>query len=135
MLDEPHKFHHIERCKAAGVPVLGRADYIMVTTPATLKLPEFRGKSTLVYGFGDFDPTEIEPKTGYSLRSGEFVVGYAGSPTYKKLPYDFLDYVGAVVKLIPNAWFVMVGESDWKIVHPNVTFRGWVDDVYRGCSP
>ncbi|MDR1379527.1 MAG: glycosyltransferase [Synergistaceae bacterium] len=191
LLDEPRRFNHIERCKAAGVSVLGhtdsdsaidkadavivsyfdgyavgrvndlirgfpqdrrlllwyhnngvvgpkmpddirdRADHIMVTTPATLELPEFRSKSTLVCGFGDFDPTEIEPKTDYSLHSGGFVIGYVGSPTYKKLPYDFLDYVDAAVKLIPDARFVMVGESDRKIVHPNVTFKGWVDDVYR----
>jgi glycosyltransferase involved in cell wall biosynthesis len=190
LLDEPRRFNHIERCKAAGVPVLDhtdsdsamgkadavvvsyfdgyavgrlndlirgfpqdrrlllwyhnngvvgpkmpddirdRADHIIVTTPATLELPAFRGKSTLVYGFGDFDPTEIEPKTDYSLHSGRFIIGYVGSPTYKKLPYDFLDYVDTAVKLIPNARFVMVGESDGKIVHPNVAFTGWVDDVY-----
>jgi glycosyltransferase involved in cell wall biosynthesis len=90
------------------------ADSVMVTSPLSLK-NECLKNATLVFGFGTFDPQLFPHKTDYALTSEAFIIGYVGFPTYKKLPKNFADYCVAVTKRIPNARFVLVGETDSEI--------------------
>ena len=115
--------------------LVSTCDGLLATSPLTLtRWPE----ATLVYGFGDFAPEQIAPKTDYSLHNGEFVIGYVGTPSYKKLPPDTVDYFRAVLEVIPNARFVLAGESSEEFrsdveragLSEHVDIPGWTEDVY-----
>jgi glycosyltransferase involved in cell wall biosynthesis len=112
------------------------ADTVMVTSPYSLESEWFK-EAVLVYGFGDFNPQDLPCKADYSAVSDRFAIGYVGSPTYKKLPDDFLDYCWAVKDAIPDVRFVLVGETD-SVIQRDIAqsgladcfdIRGWVTDV------
>lgn len=110
-------------------------DGLLVTTPWSLtRWPD----ATLVYGFGDFAPEQIEPKTDYTLRPGEFRIGYIGSPSYKKLPPDTMDYFRATLDAVPDAHFILAGETSDEFrrdvesagLSEYVELLGWTANVY-----
>lgn len=111
-------------------------DKLLVTSPLTLENPAW-SDGTLVYGFGDFAPEKIPPKTDYSLNSDSFVIGYVGMPSYKRFPQNALDYMSKTISLIPDTVFVLAGEysdefkSDITLagLADKVQLLGWTNDV------
>ena len=112
-------------------------DYLLATSPLTLENPSWAAKGSLVYGFGDFDPAAVSAKKDYSLSEGIFTIGYVGSPSYKKLPQDYLDFCRSVIRQIPNSRFVLLGETSDEIkrdveqqeLGQYFDFIGWVQDI------
>lgn len=64
--------------------------------------------SAVVYGMGNFIPSDIKPKTNY-LHGEKFVIGYFGTIDYAKINRNFLDYYEEVIKSIPNIKVCMLG--------------------------
>lgn len=115
--------------------LVSACDGLMVTSPFTQeKWPD----ACLVYGFGDFDPEPVPVKINYDKCDDSFVIGYIGSPSYKKLPADTVQYMRAVLRTVPQAKFVMAGETTEEFVHDlemaelssHIEMLGWVADVY-----
>ncbi|MBR2895809.1 MAG: hypothetical protein IKC03_09165, partial [Oscillospiraceae bacterium] len=75
--------------------LVNSCDALMVTSPFT---KEKWSDGQLIYGFGDFDPELVMPKTDYNGKEDTFLIGYIGSPSYKKLPLDIIDYMHAVLR-------------------------------------
>lgn len=67
--------------------------------------------STVVYGLGKL---EFYPPVR-KKRSGEFVIGYVGTLSSSKLHPQYVEYCNAVLRKVPTAKFVMVGD----IAHGN----------------
>jgi glycosyltransferase involved in cell wall biosynthesis len=118
--------------------VLDKCGRLLITSSATLEMPRYAAKKpSLVCGFGDFDPQGAPSKNNYQLYNGKFVIGCVGTPSYKRLPDDFTDYAETVIKQIPNAYFVMVGEHDGQVLRDlaerglaeHFTFTGWQSDA------
>ncbi|MCW2278808.1 glycosyltransferase family 4 protein [Heliophilum fasciatum] len=111
-------------------------DELLVTSPLTFENPAW-SDGTLVYGFGDFAPEKIRPKTDYSLNRDSFVIGYVGMPSYKRFPLNALDYMSTTIALIPDAVFVLVGEysDEFKSsiilagLEDKVRLLGWTNDA------
>jgi hypothetical protein len=109
---------------------------LLATTPWTLENPHWQENGTLVWGFGDFKPHALTPKTDYSLKD-KFVIGCTGTPGYKKLPRNFLDYCKSVTERIPNAYFILAGETSEELKNDIVrsgmesrfALTGWVSGV------
>ncbi|MBQ7248527.1 MAG: glycosyltransferase family 4 protein [Deltaproteobacteria bacterium] len=114
--------------------LVATCDGLLATSPLTAT--KWRD-AALVYGVGDFEPEQVAPKIDYALHADAFVIGYVGSPGYKKLPPDALSYFRAVFDAVPNARFVMAGESDARFqddLHRSefadrVKLIGWTADV------
>jgi glycosyltransferase involved in cell wall biosynthesis len=113
-----------------------KADALMVTTPYSLENPKW-SEAALVHGFGCFDPARARYKSHYALSTGKFTIGFIGTPAYKKLPLDYLDYCREVVRKIPDCRFVIAGEASRKLLNDveergmgsYFEFMGWVEDV------
>ena len=114
-------------------------DALLATSPFTLENQNWQKKlHALVYGFGDFRPENVPVKTDYHLNGDIFTIGYVGTPSYKKLPGNYLEYCKAVKQKIPNCHFVLAGEIsdelrrdiDQHHMKPYFDLHGWVDDIY-----
>lgn len=64
--------------------------------------------SAVVYGLGElqFQPAVKKP------RSADFVIGYVGTLSSSKLHPRFMEFCCAVLKKVPNARFVLVGDMN-----------------------
>ena len=138
-------------CHANGIyyPVLpfrlaSAFDRIMFTSPYSFQNPAWseeerqaiRENASVVYGMGQFRPSEMPCKQGH--KSGTpFVVGYVGTLNYGKIHPDFVSYCQAACEQIPDLHFVMVGDRDSELeraIHAaglisRFTFTGFVNDV------
>ena len=94
----------------AGSAIIPLADQFFFTTPLSFEQPCVADKGILVYGYGDFRPEKIVPKIDYAMK-GAFNIGYCGTPSFKKLRADCIDYYKAVLKVIPDAVFTFVGDT------------------------
>jgi glycosyltransferase involved in cell wall biosynthesis len=110
------------------------ADAVMVTTPFS-RSQERLNDAALVYGFGNFDPQSFLCKANYALTSDKFIIGYVGSPAYKKLPRNFIDYCRAAIEVIQTVKFILVGETDIEIQR-DIVESGLADyfDVRGWCA-
>ena len=81
--------------------------------------------SAVVYGMGNFIPSDIKPKTNY-LHREKFVIGYLGTIDYAKINRNFLDYYEEVIKSIPNIKVCMLGHVSDEIQR-EITARNLVD--------
>lgn len=91
--------------------ILPLADGFFFTTPLSFEHPHVGKKGILVYGYGDFRPEKIVPKVDYALKD-TFNIGYCGTPSFKKLRPDCMDYYKSVLEVIPNAIFTFVGDTN-----------------------
>lgn len=66
----------------------------------------------VIYGLGKLEDLPFN----YSFKKSkkEFIIGYIGTLDFSKLNPDFVEYCNEVVKLIPEAKFVMVGSPNEK---------------------
>lgn len=130
---------HINGLVSPPLPpeLVQNCDCLLATSPVTLeKFGDLR-RNALVYGFGDFLPERMPFKDGYSLKNDEFVIGYVGMPSWKRLPRDFFDYCREAVRRIPNCKFIMAGEASDEFrqalsesgIAERFTLLGWVSDV------
>ena len=114
-------------------------DALIATSAYTLENPKWRKKASLVYGFGDFDPALVPIRTDYSTVGDRFIIGYVGTPGYKRLPFDCMLYYKAVIEAIPNVRFIMAGETSDEFRRDIFSYGigqyfdlpGWVSDVPR----
>ena len=92
--------------------------------------------SDVVYGMGNFTPSEIKVKSNY-LHGEKFVIGYLGTIDYAKINRKFLEYYEEVIKSIPDIKVCMLGHVSGKI-EKEITARnlaayfelpGYVDDI------
>jgi glycosyltransferase involved in cell wall biosynthesis len=115
--------------------LVNTCDALLATLPMSLENPSWRKKGTLVWGFGDFEPETF--KNNYNLANGCFTIGYVGTPSYKKLPPDFLRYCFEVINRIPETRFIMAGETTDEFkgeirregLERYFDFPGWVNNV------
>lgn len=123
--DPPLPQHYVEE-----------ADALLVTTPYSLENPRW-SSAHLIHGFGNFDPARARYKSSYTQCAERFTIGFIGTPTYKKLPPDYLDYCEEVVKEIPDCRLVVAGEASRELIGdavkrglaPYLEFVGWTEDV------
>ncbi|ACL22184.1 glycosyl transferase group 1 [Desulfitobacterium hafniense DCB-2] len=117
--------------------LINECDYLLATSPLTLENPNWCRNASLVYGCGDFQPELVLPKNDYALIQDRFTIGYVGSPSYKKLPPDYLDYCNSVIRQIPNCHFILAGETTTELqsdilrcgMERYFTLAGWVSNV------
>ncbi|WP_088188552.1 glycosyltransferase family 4 protein [Desulfosporosinus sp. FKA] len=120
--------------------LLDTFDRYMVTSQFSIDAGVFDSKkTTLIYGFGDFEAEKIGPKSYYDTSVGVFTIGYVGSQDYQKLSPDFVEYCTKVIKKVPTVKFVLVGETNKQLVNAIESkglteyfdFKGWTDNVYE----
>lgn len=68
---------------------------------------KMRKNSAVVYGLGELDFRPAAKKTS----SNDFVVGYVGTLSSSKLHPQFVEFCYAVLKKVPAARFVLVGDA------------------------
>ena len=116
-----------------------RFDYFMVTSELSFQSGVFEKKNCeLVYGFGDFCVDKIAPKQTYSFNNNGIVIGFVGSPGYQKLSADFVECCDCIIKHVPGARFVLVGEIEKALwddickakIEDYFIVIGWVENVY-----
>jgi glycosyltransferase involved in cell wall biosynthesis len=113
-----------------------RFDGLLATSQFTLDNTDWQN-SELVYGIGDFTPTDVIVKSNYDISDDVFRIGYVGMPGYKRFPPDCTEYFAEVIKLIPSAKFVMAGETSDEFrndicgrgLEHHFEFLGWVADI------
>lgn len=111
-------WNHVNGCTYPYLPAefLLQFSGIMFTTPYSYSnnmWSEYECEciarlSDVVYGMGNFTPSEIKAKSNY-LHGEKFVIGYLGTIDYAKINRNFLDYYEEVIKSIPNIKICMLG--------------------------
>ncbi len=89
----------------------------------------------IVYGLGELN----NYSTQKIKKTDNFIIGYIGTLNYSKLNPEFIEYCLEVIKLIPSAHFVFVGNPDGKEallkqadkygIGNNFEFTGYVNNV------
>jgi L-malate glycosyltransferase len=70
---------------------------------------DIKQRSAVVYGLGEL---EFSAENSYARSATkDFVIGYVGTMSSSKLHPQFVEYCAAVVKCLPDAHFVMVGDT------------------------
>jgi len=69
---------------------------------------DIKKRSAVVYGLGDLDFSTENSDARSATK--DFVIGYVGTMSSSKLHPQFVEYCAAVVKRLPDARFVMVGD-------------------------
>ena len=98
---------------------------------------EIQGKSTLVYGMGDFQPEKFPQKNDYKVKQGKMRVGYVGSLDYAKLHPDFACWLRAAIEKNKDICFELAGDVTSDLRHDvmaqgisdHVKFLGFREDV------
>lgn len=96
------------------------------------------GKSDVVYGMGDFNPSAIRSKKNF-FDHGQIVIGYAGTLNYAKLNRKWLDYYRKAVENFENVKILMLGEPSEEVladveksgIKECIRFTGYVSNVYK----
>lgn len=111
-------WNHVNGCTYPYLPAefLLQFSGIMFTTPYSYSnnmWSEYEREciaqlSDVVYGMGNFTPSEIKAKSNY-LHGKKFVIGYLGTIDYAKINRNFLDYYEEVIKRIPDIKVCMLG--------------------------
>lgn len=96
-------------------------------------------KSSVIYGLGNIEIAY--EKQEYGLLRNEYRIGYIGTFTKSKMYPNFVSLCSKIVKKIPNARFIMVGDTKsakWIIEDPefyqiekNIEFLGFKENVYE----
>lgn len=68
--------------------------------------------SQVIYGLGKLE--ELPFEYSFKKSENEFTIGYVGTLNFSKLNPNYVEYCNEVIKLIPEAKFVMVGNPDGK---------------------
>jgi len=113
---------HVNGCTYPCIPssFASQPHRTFFTTPYSLENPlwndhdkqEILKKSSVVYGLGNL---KFYTRAKH-VKSRKYVVGYVGTLTNNKLHPDFLDYCQAVISVIPNVEFRMVGEINAEVI-------------------
>lgn len=93
-------------------------------------------RSDVVYGMGNFLPSEIKPKAEY-VHDASFIIGYVGTVDYAKINRNFLDYYEAIINNFSNVKICMLGHVSEEIrkdiaernLQPYFELPGYVDDI------
>lgn len=139
-------WNHVNGCNYPYLPFefLSKFSSIMFTSPYSYSnnlWSEYEreciaGSSAVVYGMGNFTPSDIKPKTDY-LHGERFVIGYWGTIDYAKINRRFLDYYEEVINSIPDVKVCMLGHVSNE-VKEEITARrldeyfelpGYVDNI------
>lgn len=111
-------WNHVNGCTYPYLPAefLLKFSGIMFTTPYSYSnnmWSEYEREciarlSDVVYGMGNFTPSEIQAKSNY-LHGEKFIIGYLGTIDYAKINRNFLDYYEEAIKSIPDIKICMLG--------------------------
>lgn len=101
--------------------LLNRFDFILFTSPCSYENGEWnqneieiiRRKSDIVYGMGDFHPSELPYKSDYHV-SEIINIGYAGTLNYSKMNRCFPEICSNVLKNNSKIIFRLYGEYEEK---------------------
>jgi glycosyltransferase involved in cell wall biosynthesis len=88
------------------------ADKVFITSPYSLEHKLVPKDAVVVYGYGNFDPSKMMCKADYYLSDDTFNIGYCGSPSFKKLRFDFPSYCKGALQAVPNVRFTLIGENN-----------------------
>lgn len=142
---------HVNGCDYPYLPYsfLDAFDAVMFTTPYSYENPfwteaeryAIQKKSAVVYGMGDFKPSECLPRNSYRLKD-VFEIGYIGTLNYAKMNPAFVHYCEAAAAKVKNIRFVLAGDLSIEVkkdieqssIADRFTYAGYVtrsEDFYR----
>lgn len=137
---------HVNGCTYPMLPfeLVNSVHKVFLTSKFTFENPYWnekerqlvKEKASLVYGLGKLKKIDkqLHPK------NNDFIIGYVGTLNFSKLNPDFVEYCNEIVKLIPEARFILVGNPDKKEtileqakilrIHDKFEFTGYINDIY-----